>query len=203
MLVQLLPKNIFVVKAQRNARRLYLSFDDGPTPGVTEPLLDLLAEHDVKATFFVIGQKLAAAQQLGMLMVDKGHVIGNHSFDHKAFGRIGLEAQQRQVIEADKIIAGLKQGYKGFRAPQGLWSVRLIIWLYRNGYQAVHWSYDSLDYHHDEPSRIVAEFTRKPVSAGDIILFHDDHEKCIEALKTLIPMWKKQGFTFETLDNLE
>lgn len=200
LIVKWLPAWLLLIRKKPVDRTIYLTFDDGPTPDVTEALAKLLQEHDAKATFFVIGQKLEQHPELGKELVKQGHTIGNHSYDHRNFGRIGLKAQVRQVLGADGVIVELGQGYRGFRAPQGHWSVRLILSLFLKGYRCVHWSYDSMDYSQDSAAEIIESFRRRPVQSGDILLFHDDAQKCVQVLKELLPEWRRQGFVFRALD---
>jgi peptidoglycan/xylan/chitin deacetylase (PgdA/CDA1 family) len=195
-----LPEKIFWLRGRADERVLHLTFDDGPTPGITDVLRDLLAEYDAKATFFVIGTKLEVSKNLATSLIDDGHIIANHSFDHIGFRKLGLSGQLDQVKGAESIIDTLPaKSYKYFRAPQGDWSIKLIAKLYFLGFRSVHWSYDSLDYSKLTPANIIENYAECPVKNGEILLFHDDSDKCIEVLKEMLPLWQRQGFKFKAL----
>ena len=196
-----MPKRVFLVNESRDEKKIYLTFDDGPTPDITEELLELLAEYDAKATFFVIGEHLNLSMGIGNLLVNAGHSIGNHSLNHKKFGTLTLEQQLCQADGAANVINRLPtRQRKLFRTPQGSWSVSLIVRLLIKGYQCIHWSYDSMDYSEETVDQIINRFMSQPIKGGDIVLFHDDSYKCISVLKALLPIWKDQGYTFERID---
>lgn len=199
---KMLPSWFVIQKGSVASGLAYLSFDDGPTHGVTDALLDLLKRYDVQATFFVVGKKLEENWELGERLVAEGHLVGNHSYDHIAFGRKKLPDQVWQVTTTNNIIEKLGQGYRGFRSPQGYWSGRLLIWLAMNRFRAIHWNYDSLDYTIKEANKIIRNFDKRPVKGGDILLFHDDSSLCIEVLEEMLPRWKSQGLKFGLLKDL-
>ncbi len=195
-----MPKRIFMVNGSHDENKLYLTFDDGPTPKITEELLKLLAEYEAKATFFVIGEHLNLSMEIGKLLVNAGHSVGNHSLNHKKFGSLPLGQQLSQADGATNIIDRLPAKQKKlFRPPQGSWSLSLIMSLFIKGYQCIHWSYDSKDYTEQTVDQIINKFMERPVKSGDIVLFHDDSHKCINVLKVLLPIWKDQGYTFERI----
>lgn len=196
-----LPPKILRLRGSKANNAIYLTFDDGPSEGVTDALLDLLKRHNAKATFFVIGDKLQASWDIAQRAVSEGHLIANHSQNHRGFGKLPLEAQLEQFELANQHIANLQQNYRGFRAPQGHWSPKLLWALFRRAIPAIHWSYDSLDYTLDTADSVLARFHREPIRAGEIILFHDDASLCIEALEQLLPQWQSKGFTFRTLES--
>lgn len=198
----MLPRWFFVQRGPLGKNVVYLSFDDGPTDGVTNALLDLLRQYEVRATFFVVANKLEDNFALGERIVNEGHLVGNHSYDHIAFGRKALPDQIWQVEAAHQVIARLGQGYRGFRSPQGYWNLKLLIWLAIKRFRAIHWNYDSLDYTIKDADKIISNFSQRPVTDGDIILFHDDSELCIQVLREMLPRWKEQGLEFGLLKDL-
>ena len=196
----LLPDSVFLYAKTRRKKTLYLTFDDGPVNGVTEPLLDLLKKYNVKATFFVIGLRAKKEHLLMTRLVDEGHTIANHSYSHPNFNKISDLSQQQEINQTNDIIfeTTAKQ-CKLFRAPQGRWNIKLIYYLWKNKITAVHWNRDSLDFKKESPETIINRFKQQKVSAGDIILFHDDNNLCISVLEQLIPFWQLQGYTMEKL----
>lgn len=199
---KLLPNSLFLTNGKRESKSLYLTFDDGPVQGVTEELLDLLEKNQVKATFFIIGQRAKNDPDLIKKIHTRGHKIANHTYTHPAFHKISLPEKINEIISTNTLIKELtNEDCKIFRAPQGRWDLKLLIHLFRLKITAVHWSRDSRDFLKEQPEKIVKRFIDDPVKNGDIILFHDDDSRCIEALKTLIPHWQSQGFSLNALEN--
>lgn len=198
----LLPDRLFLVSKTQKEKKLYLTFDDGPAPGVIEPLLNLLDKYQIKVTFFVLGCRVENNPHLLNEINKRGHVIANHSYSHPEFHKI---SHAEKIIEIDKTNLIIKQTTGKyctlFRAPQGRWNIYLIYALFLKKITAVHWSRDSKDFLKEPAHKIAERFIVHPVQAGDIILFHDDHNRCIDALDILIPQWLEQGFSFNTLEN--
>ena len=196
----LLPDSIFLYAKSRRKKTLYLTFDDGPIRGVTEPLLDLLKEYNVKATFFIIGSNAEKAPELMNRIHNEGHSIANHSYSHPNFNKINLSTQQQQINRTNDIIfQTTTKPCQLFRAPQGRWNIKLLHYLWKNKITAVHWNRDSLDFKKESPETIIKRFKQQTVNAGDIILFHDDNNLCVSVLEQLIPFWQLQGYTMEKL----
>jgi peptidoglycan/xylan/chitin deacetylase (PgdA/CDA1 family) len=198
---KLLPNSLFLVNEKKNSKSLYLTFDDGPVQGVTEGLLELLEQHKVKATFFIIGSRISKSSDLLKKIHEQEHTIANHSYSHPNFTKLSSEAMLEQISTTNKVIKeATQQNCRLFRAPQGRWSIKLLFKLFCLKMTAVHWSRDSMDFLKEKPEKIIKRFLDEPVKNGDIILFHDDNSRCIDALKTLIPHWQSQGFSLNALE---
>lgn len=199
-LLSMLPRRWIVTDAGRAGRALYLTFDDGPHPEHTPALLDLLAEHGAKASFFVIGSHAEAHPALVRRIVDEGHLLGNHSHSHPQFDRISLAEQVAEAERTDRVLAAFDgRGRHLFRPPRGHMSARMFWHFVRRRVPLALWSYDSLDYARPEVDALVAMAGRHPPRAGDLILMHDDHPLSLQWLKAMLPAWKSQGFAFEAL----
>jgi len=198
----ILPDRLFLLSKTQQEKTLYLTFDDGPVPGVIESLLALLDKYQVKATFFVLGNRVERNPDLLNEIDKRAHSIANHSYSHPEFHKI---SHAEKIMELDKTNLIIKEvigkSCTLFRAPQGRWDMRLIFTLLLKKITAVHWSRDSMDFLKEPANKIVERFIKNPVKSGDIILFHDDHERCIEALDILIPQWLAQGYSFNALEN--
>lgn len=198
----LLPDKLFLLNKTAKEPVLYLTFDDGPLPEVLTPLLDLLAKHDVKATFFIIGLRAQKHPEQLQQIVAAGHTLANHSYSHPNFHQISSAQQWQEVTQTNQLIkkiTGISSHL--FRAPQGRWTNALLMKLFKQNITAVHWSKDSMDFLKEPVEKIITRFEQNPATAGDIILFHDDNPLCIDALAILIPKWQAQGFTFNALEN--
>ena len=200
---KLLPNSLFLINGKSKSKSLYLTFDDGPVQGVTEGLLELLEQYQVKATFFIIGSRISKSPDLLKKIHVQKHTIANHSYSHPNFTKLSSEVMLEQISATNELIKETtQQNCRLFRAPQGRWSIRLLFELFRLKMTAVHWSRDSVDFLKEQPEKIVKRFIDNPVINGDIILFHDDNSRCIEALKILIPHWQSQGFSLNALENI-
>jgi len=196
----LLPDSLFLHAKTRHEKILYLTFDDGPVAGVTEPLLNLLKKYNVKASFFIVGAKAEKEPTIMSLIHSEGHTIANHSYSHPNFSQIDNKAQQRQIKKTNQIIyQTTRQPCSLFRAPQGRWSLKLIYFLWKEKITATHWNRDSLDFKKESVEIIINRFKQQMVNSGDIILFHDDNKLCISALEYLIPYWQSQGYAMKKL----
>lgn len=156
------------------AGRVAITFDDGPDPEVTPQLLDILDAFGAKASFFVIGRRVAAQPALAREMVRRGHDLQNHSHRHPvSFACWGPVAQWRELHRAQEVIAEVTgQAPRFFRAPMGIHSPLLEPGLAAEGLGIVSWTRRGLDTLRQEPGRILARLTRG-LASGDILLLHD------------------------------
>jgi peptidoglycan/xylan/chitin deacetylase (PgdA/CDA1 family) len=197
----ILPDRLFLLSKTQQEKTLYLTFDDGPVPGVIERLLDLLDKYQIKVTFFIVGSRAEKNPDLLHEIYKRAHTIANHSYSHPSFDKI---SHTKKIIEIDKTNLIIKQVTGKpctlFRAPQGRWDKRLILTLLLKKITAVHWSRDSQDFLKEPANKIAERLLKQPVKSGDIILFHDDNKLCIDALNILIPQWLEQGYCFSALE---
>lgn len=199
-LLNWLPDSMVLAAMPGGARHLYLTFDDGPDPRHTPALLDLLQQHQVCATFFLIGAKIEAHPQLVRRMLAEGHGLGNHSYSHPDFSRLSLAGKMSEIDRTDRLLDGFDGiRHHGVRPPSGAFSAALTLRLARERRRLMYWSYDSLDYQRRPPAELVAAMRAKPPRAGDVVLMHDDSDCCIRMLETLLPQWRAEGFDFRAL----
>lgn len=199
-LLELLPNALMLIRGPRHGNVRYLTFDDGPDPEHTPPLLDLLAAHGVKATFFLIGQKIEQHPELVRRIVAEGHLIGNHSYSHWEFRNMTLRKQLSEVHRTDVLLAAFDQRrHHRVRTPRGYLAAPLLLYFASHRRSFVHWSYDSLDYQPQPLEELVARLRERPPVAGDIVLMHDDSSMACKALGTLLPEWLASGHRFQAL----
>lgn len=199
-LLELLPNALMLIRGPRHGNVRYLTFDDGPDPEHTPPLLDLLSAHGVKATFFLIGQKIEQHPELVRRIVAEGHLVGNHSYSHWEFRNMTLRKQLSEVHRTDVLLAAFDQRrHHRVRTPRGYLAAPLLLYFASHRRSFVHWSYDSLDYQPQPLEDLVARLRERPPVAGDIVLMHDDSSMACKALSTLLPEWLASGHRFHAL----
>jgi peptidoglycan/xylan/chitin deacetylase (PgdA/CDA1 family) len=180
-----------------------LTFDDGPDATLTPLLLDILEREHVVATFFVVGQRAAAAPDILRREHAGGNEIGNHTWDHHTLpdlpdGQIVEEiARTDEVIEAQ---TGVRPAF--IRAPYGLITPTVEQALRRQGLMRplASWDIDTFDWLHGNPAW--TEFRASNAAPGAIVLMHDIHAPTIDAVPTIITALKARGLRFTTLSGL-
>jgi peptidoglycan/xylan/chitin deacetylase (PgdA/CDA1 family) len=201
--------DILVLSAAPTENTVALTFDDGPDPRFTPQILDLLAEHDIQATFFVTGARAEAYPELLQRIVNEGHVVGNHTYGHPNLVEASdMDTLETEVLRTEEIINSVV-GYrpKLFRAPYGFLYDELLEKLGEMDYTVVGWSVDSLDWQEDPPE-VIAYNVISNIHPGAIVLMHDgasesgDRTNTIEALRQIIPNLRDQGLEFETVPEM-
>ncbi|MEO7433120.1 MAG: polysaccharide deacetylase family protein [Dokdonella sp.] len=199
-LLRWLPKRLMLIQRPLGGQALYLTFDDGPHPDITPALLDLLAEHGARATFFLLGENAERYPDIARRIVAEGHAIGNHSYSHPRFANIDLAAQWVEIDRTDRILEALDgQQRHWFRPPSGALPLRMLRDFSRRRRGIAYWSYDSMDYKRDSTATLSARFRDVPPLAGDIVLMHDDDPNTLASLRELIPEWRAAGHSMEAL----
>jgi peptidoglycan/xylan/chitin deacetylase (PgdA/CDA1 family) len=191
--------------------RVALTFDDGPHPTATPAVLDILAAHRVPAAFFVIGRNVAAHPDAVHRAHAEGHLIGNHTMDHRRWGAWrGSGYWKRELERANHVIAeATGREPSMFRPPMGLKTPHITGACRRLGLTMVTWSRRGLDGWPTTPEAILRRLAPR-ARAGDILALHDGAEPgrhrdagpTIESLPRLIDAIRARGLEFERLDRL-
>lgn len=179
-------------------KNLYLTFDDGPTPGVTDRLLDLLQDYQAKASFFCVGRNLEKNPDLFRRILDEGHEIGNHTYNH-------MNGWKSSNLDYLKNIQSFQKVYqsKFFRPPYGRLKPAQIAAL-KGQYQIIMWSALSMDYHSRVSKEKCYANANKQLKAGDILLFHDSlkaEKSMFYAVQRILEEKSKEGYVFASLSN--
>jgi peptidoglycan/xylan/chitin deacetylase (PgdA/CDA1 family) len=193
------------------SRAVALTFDDGPTPGCTDRVLEILAAHRVPAAFFVIGGNAVAYPELLKRIDDEGHVIGNHSFTHSNVGFMRWSKYWRhEIARTDEAVhAAIGKKPALFRPPLGVKTCFMHAVARQNRQALVTWTSRARDGVPTTADRIVERLTLD-TQAGDILLLHDgvklhghrDMTPTAEALPKVIETLRGRGLNFVRLDEL-
>src|SRR5216110_373342 len=180
-----------------------ITFDDGPSATLTPKLLDILAAHHIKATFFVIGENVVEHPEIVARAAREGHEIGNHSWSHPNFGKMSDEGVRGQVQRTDDAIKDAT-GTRPIllRPPYGSITPREKRWIHNQfGYQIILWDVDPYDWKRPGPS-VVCNRILKETRPGSIVLSHDIHPGTIEAMPSTFDQLQAKGFKFVTVSEL-
>jgi peptidoglycan/xylan/chitin deacetylase (PgdA/CDA1 family)/Tfp pilus assembly protein PilF len=180
-----------------------LTFDDGPKPGVTEPLLDVLRQERVPATFFVIGRHVMEYPELTKQLSDAGMEIANHSYTHRNLTRLTDADISREVMQTQAAIQSVTGRAPRFlRPPGGNWNPRVAQTTRSWGLTPCMWT---VDVYGSEVigAQQVADAVLAQVRPGSIILMHNGKVSTLQALPTIIRALRSRGYAFATIDTME
>lgn len=164
----------------RHENCVYLTFDDGPDPIVTPWVLDLLKAHEIKATFFCVGENVKKYPEIYTRILDEGHAVGNHSMNHIKGIKVSIDEYVRSVEAASKYIQS-----DLFRPPYGRISLKQTYRL-KGKYKLIMWTWLSYDFDKTVSIDKIIAKAKRQLSAGDIIVLHDN-PKSFDRLKMLLP----------------
>ncbi len=186
-------------EAYRELKQIALTFDDGPDAVWTERLLDGLQERGVKATFFVIGEKIEGNEELLRRMYEEGHLIGNHSYHHVELNRL-RESTVLEEIERTNALIYEATGYRPefIRPPYGSWNRKTDC---PGEMISVYWTVDTLDWQSQDEDSVVDKILTQ-AKDGDIILLHDIFESSVEGALEAIDRLMEAGYELVTVDQL-
>ncbi|CAM4346559.1 polysaccharide deacetylase family protein [Paenibacillus tarimensis] len=198
----------FVIRGSGGRKLVALTFDDVPDPRYTPMVLDILAKHHTRATFFVLGSRAAKHPGIVKRMVREGHLVGNHSYSHALFAQASLAAYRKQITLTDQLLAKLT-GYRPrfIRPPYGEILPRQVEWSREQGYIVVNWDVDSEDWKSIGSDKIMANI-RKTLQPGSIILQHagggdsQDLSGTVNAIPKLLRYLRAKGYQTVTVDEL-
>lgn len=184
-------------RMDRNERSVYLTFDDGPVPSSTPFILDTLAQHNAKATFFMVGENVLRYHDLYNRIVEEGHQVGNHTFNHMGSLKHWALTYGINIQKANELIHAHL-----FRPPHG-WMRWSVYWWLSRRYQIVMWDLVTRDYSKWMTAEDVLRNVKRYARNGSIITFHDS-TKSIDKLRYALPealKWlKEQGYEFKTFE---
>lgn len=186
-----------VWRIPRQEKCVYLTFDDGPIPEVTPWVLDVLDKYGIRATFFMVGDNVRKHPDIFRMVVERGHHLGNHTFNHIQGLRYLTRNYLRNVEKAADIIPSHL-----FRPPHG--HMRLPqTWMLRHHYRIVMWDVVTRDYNASLTPGQVLENVKRYTRNGSIIVFHDSL-KAEKNLRPVLPLaieWLlAEGYQFQLIE---
>jgi peptidoglycan-N-acetylglucosamine deacetylase len=191
----------------RGSRTMALTYDDGPNDPYTWRVMEVLERHNVKATFFLIGQFVIQKPEIARALIAAGHVIGSHTWDHPnlifcstAEVRRQLEPAQKAIFDATGVAPKLFRPPFGGRRPASLRTVRAF------GLVPIMWNVTCYDWKVTTAEQIVAHAERQ-IRGGDVILLHDggyrrmgaDRSRTVAASEQILNRYRDEGYEFATI----
>lgn len=184
-------------------KELYLTFDDGPIPGPTDFVLETLAKHKIQATFFCIGDNVRKHPQVFKKIVEQGHVIGNHTFNHLKGWKTPLDQYVENVKQCDEVFNHLGFEVRAsnlFRPPYGRITRSQIKAL--SAYKIVMWDVLTNDYDKTKSPEACLKNSVRVTQPGSIIVFHDSlkaERNMTYTLPRYLDHFLEQGYSFKAL----
>ena len=184
-------------------KKIYLTFDDGPIPGVTEWVLDLLKEENIKATFFCIGDNVKKHPDVFKRILSEGHQTGNHTFNHLNGWKTNTNEyiENFKLYEAELLKLNIENSFL-FRPPYGKIKTQQSRIIRKLSYKIIMWDVLSYDFDNSITPERCLENVISNTQQGSIIVFHDSikSEKNLRfALPKAIKVLKEKGFVFDVI----
>ncbi|NNK87454.1 MAG: polysaccharide deacetylase family protein [Flavobacteriaceae bacterium] len=185
---------------ETDQKEVYLTFDDGPTPVITNWTLDLLGQYDAKATFFCVGNQVISNPAIFDRIINEGHAIGNHSNDHLKGWKVSTKLYLENIDRAAISIPS-----KLFRPPYGQITPAQVKALQKEGYDIIMWSLLSKDWDNSLDGEVCTKNVISRVKPGDIVVFHDSvkaKKNLMFALPKVLDELKGRGYRFKRIPEL-
>ena len=195
----------FIVDTTQNT--IYLTFDCGYENGNTEPILDALKKHDVKATFFVVGNFLETSPEIVKRMIAEGHTVGNHTYHHLDMSSISsMDAFKKETQDVENLFEQITGTpiTKFYRPPQGKYNIENLKMAQELGYHTFFWSLAYVDWYQDKQPTKDEAFGKllKRIHPGAIVLLHSTSSTNAQILDELLTKWEEMGYTIKPLTEL-
>lgn len=203
---KVLEENKGICLGNKENKNIYLTFDEGYEAGYTPQLLSTLKENQVKATFFITAHFVNTQPDLVQQMIEEGHIIGNHTVNHKSMPELTEDKIKTEVMDLHQVI-NEKFNYemKYIRPPKGEYSEKTLQVTNQLGYTTVMWSFAYEDW--NEEKQPDEQSAKKKVldnlHNGEIMLLHGNSKTNTNILDSVIKEAKNMGYEFKSLDEFE
>ena len=203
---ELIDKYKGICLGNKEKKYVYLTFDNGYEAGYTSKILEVLKQNNVTATFFITAHYLNTQEDLVKQMIDEGHIVGNHTVNHKSMPNLSDEEIKKEVMDLHQAIySKFNYEMKYIRPPKGEYSERSLSVTNSLGYKTVMWSFAYEDW--DEKNQPEEEKSKQKIinnlHNGEIILLHATSKTNTNILDSVIKEIKNQGYEIKSIDNFE
>ncbi len=203
---ELLEQNNGICLGNSDAKTIYLTFDEGYEAGYTSQILKTLKENDVKAAFFLTAHYVNTQEDLVRQMIEEGHIIGNHTVNHKSMPSLTEEEIKKEVMNLHQgVYEKFNYEMKYIRPPKGEFSEKTLMITNALGYKTVMWSFAYEDW--DEKKQPDEEKAKEKIlnnlHNGEIMLLHGNSKTNTNILDSVIKEAKNRGYVFKSLDEFQ
>lgn len=199
----------FVWDVPTKEKEIYLTFDDGPIPGITEFVLEELKRFDAKASFFAVGHNIEKYPHVFHKILQGGHAVGNHTFNHLNGWNTDSETYLNNIAQCDKIIAdncqeynvSIKDGLKLFRPPYGKMTRKQSSYIQQH-YKVIMWDVLTADYNEKLDREVCLRKSIKYTGNGSVVIFHDSikaEKNMTFVLPRMLEHFSELGYSFKAL----
>jgi peptidoglycan-N-acetylglucosamine deacetylase len=194
----------------RGTKQLALTYDDGPNDPHTLRLLEVLARHNVRATFFLIGRYVRQRPELAREVVKAGHVVGNHTFTHPLLTLKSVAEVRQELCDCrSALLDAVGEHSHLFRPPFGGRRPAVLRVARELGLEPVMWNVTGYDWN-APPSAVIERKVSRQICGGDVVLLHDgghkqlgaDRSQTVAATDHLISRYKSEGYEFVTIPQM-
>lgn len=199
----LLEQNGGIAMGNKEKKYIYLTFDEGYEAGYTPQILEALKQNEVKATFFITAHYINTEPELVKQMIEQGHIIGNHTVNHKSMPDLNKQEIESEVMKLHQVMQEKFQyEMKYLRPPKGEYSERTLQETQSLGYKTVMWSFAYQDWDEkNQPDKTKAkQKILDNLHPGEIMLLHGNSKTNTDLLGEIIQEAKKMGYEFKSLD---
>lgn len=185
-----------------NKKEIFLTFDDGPTPDITEFVLSELRKYNAKATFFCIGKNIKNHPDIFKQIISDGHTVGNHTQNHLNGWKTRNTTYINNVLECEKYLNNIKSTSKIFRPPYGKIKKHQAKELFKKGYKIILWDVLSADFDTSISKEKCLSNVINNTKKGSIVVFHDSvkaSERMQYALSKMLEYFSERGYVFKAI----
>ena len=201
---ELIEKYDGIAMGTNQEKNIYLTFDSGYEAGYTEKILDVLKEKGVQGTFFITAHYLNTASDLVKRMIDEGHIVGNHTVNHKSMPSLTDEEIKEEVMKLNQsLYEKFEYEMKYLRPPKGEFSQRTLKITQNLGFKTVMWSFAYVDWNEDsqpKPDEALNKI-KSNFHNGEVMLLHSTSKTNSEIMGQIIDEARKEGYEFKSLDD--
>ena len=203
---KILEENNGICLGNKDEKIIYLTFDEGYEAGFTSKILEILKENEVKATFFITAHYLNTNEELVKQMIEEGHIVGNHTVNHKSMPTLTEEEIKKEVMDLHiAVYQKFEYEMKYIRPPKGEFSEKSLKYTNNLGYKTVMWSfaYEDWDENNQPNEEKAKEKILENLHNGEIMLLHGNSKTNTNILDEVIKKSKEMGHSFKSLDEFE
>lgn len=198
---RVIPQSLILRRGPTGAKRVALTFDDGPLP-LTGAYLDCLDELGVAATFFLMGDLVEKDPEILRQYVRRGHQVASHGYHHTKFSEMKTRDLRGELDRCNDIFGTQPLARPWVRPPHGALDARSIAVTVASGWSIAMWSFDSYDYKLQTADELVERCSPMHIQDGEVVLLHEGQQWTLEALPRIVRGLRDAGLECVTMADL-